>query len=486
MRKRRVRNFALRVEQLESRRMLAGNVAASRQGDTLVVRGDNASNEIGIFSDGSGEYTVTGGGTTTVNGDVDAFFTGIRNISIDLRGGNDILAIADDPTGLLDVPANVVVESFPTDLDLLGPTTATPLDGFLFIRTGAGNDEVGLAVDTGLHVDIGTGAGNDEVVVLGSDVGTHLFVRTEAGADEVAILDSFVDTTLLVDLGNGFDAALLQTVDADQITVNGGRDGDDIGLFDIAALNHIIVTGGHGNDTLEVEFAEASYMQLNGGEGSDELDADGNDVFGTLHMFGGGGNDSIEVEPTDDYLSEGEAITFVEGAILIDGGAGSDSLEAELTESDSLTIIGGGGNDELDADGVLVHGSVVLVSGAGNDDVDVGASDDEEFNPDVDSVIEGLLHVILGSGNDEAFVENSSIGQHLLIDAGSGNDFVQVENVDAVDFVLVLMGSGDDDLEFFNVAGSREELDGGPGFDELLIDFTNGRTIRNFEDIFLD
>lgn len=122
----------LRLEQLETRRMSAGNVSVTQQGNTLLVRGDNLANEIGIFSEGGDEFTVVGV-DTSVNGDDERTFSGIRNFNIDLRGGDDFLSIADDATGLADVP-DAVDGGFPIDLSDIGETTPTEIDGFILIR----------------------------------------------------------------------------------------------------------------------------------------------------------------------------------------------------------------------------------------------------------------------------------------------------------------------------------------------------------------
>jgi hypothetical protein len=458
---RRVRG--LRLEQLETRRLLAGNVSVSRSGNTLFVRGDNAANEIGIFSAGGDDFTVVGT-DTTINGsdDLDGqTFSGIRNLNVDLRGGDDVVGIADDPTGLFDIPG-AVEGGFPIDLTTIGTTEQTALDGFVIIRTGAGADTVALSVNTGGFVDIATGGGNDDVAVLASDIGAHLFIRGEDGSDAVAVLDSFVETTTILEGGRGVDGIFVQTFDGSSMTVNGGRDNDDIGLFDMALDGSLVVLGEQGSDDINVEFSEARFVLINGGDGNDFIDADGLEVFGDLIVLGLGGSDDIEVEPNDEYIDEGVEVTSVGGALVIDGGSGNDSLEAELVEARFITIIGAGGNDDLNADGVLVENHLILLGGSGSNFIDVGLSDDDEFDPGIGSQIGTFLQVIGGNGADE----------------------VEVSDVDVNDFVLILLLGGDDVLTYTAVsAGGDETLDGGSGFDSLLIDFRNGRRIRNFENV---
>jgi hypothetical protein len=482
----------LTLECLECRALLAGNVSASQSGSTLFIRGDNAGNEIGITEVGDDTYLVAGVGTT-VNGAAERTFSGIRNINVDLRGGNDILGVADDFTGL-DVAIGVIAEDEPADLTGIETTDLTGLDGTLIIQMGTGNDLVGLTVDVGGSVIVNTSSGADRVDVASSEVNGDLIINTQDGADSVTVLDSFVNASIVVNTGRHVDGVLVQQSDAGGIVVNGGRERDQVGVFDVLSENHIIVIGDTGNDDLEVEFTESRYLQINGGSGNDEIDADGNDVFGTLHAIGGSGNDFIEVEPNDDFvdlagtpvIDVGDAIAFVEGALIIDGGAGNDDLEAELAEANSITIIGGAGNDFLDADGVLTENHVVIIGGAGNDSANVGLSDDADFTPGVPSEIGSFLHVILGAGNDDAAIFEISVDGHILVDAGSGNDEVVFELVEATDWILALMGSGNTDVLAYSdvTAGGDETLDGGPGGDDtLIIDSTTGRRIRNFENV---
>ncbi len=84
------------VDQLESRRMLAGNVAASitNAGD-LVITGDNSDNVVSVtFSEN--EVVVTGKDGTLILGEAAqtlAIESGLRDIKIRMKGGDDFVAI---------------------------------------------------------------------------------------------------------------------------------------------------------------------------------------------------------------------------------------------------------------------------------------------------------------------------------------------------------------------------------------------------------
>src|SRR5262249_16865044 len=102
------------VEGLEPRCLLAGNVNVFLPGGSLFVQGDANDNAVLIQQEGDGVYSVTGldfadintdglnvnDGPTSINGDDSGdpvLFSGVKNdINVDLKGGNDGLAIGND------------------------------------------------------------------------------------------------------------------------------------------------------------------------------------------------------------------------------------------------------------------------------------------------------------------------------------------------------------------------------------------------------
>src|SRR5262245_49529642 len=112
----------LAVEQLERRSMLAGNVNAFVDGGgNLIVRGNNSDNAVLIQQVDDGEYVVIGldfddfaslpdfdfqSGPTNISGGVELeedvhLFTGVTgNIDVDLKKGDDILAVGNSTEDL--------------------------------------------------------------------------------------------------------------------------------------------------------------------------------------------------------------------------------------------------------------------------------------------------------------------------------------------------------------------------------------------------
>ena len=58
----------LSYERLEKRCLLAGNVVVSLEGSTLLVAGDQLSNQIDVAQNSNGEVVFTGRDSTTING----------------------------------------------------------------------------------------------------------------------------------------------------------------------------------------------------------------------------------------------------------------------------------------------------------------------------------------------------------------------------------------------------------------------------------
>src|SRR3954471_17120751 len=89
------------LEYLESRQVLAGNVLASVVHGQLNITGDAADNGVTLRTAAGGGLEVVGtsagGAATTINGQANFTTTAaIRGTNIDLRAGNDTLAISSD------------------------------------------------------------------------------------------------------------------------------------------------------------------------------------------------------------------------------------------------------------------------------------------------------------------------------------------------------------------------------------------------------
>ena len=162
-----MRHFDL--EPMEQRRLLSGNVTASIDGSgTLVVKGDNKSNDVIVIA-GAGDTLVVGKPGTTVNGGTaGADFPGFPNISVNTGNGDDTVEL-DDLNG-----QNASVDTGNGEDQVLVQTIFFPGQSSvnnLNIDTGNGNDAVtfnfnGQSVIGNANIDLGNGS--DKLTVLGN------------------------------------------------------------------------------------------------------------------------------------------------------------------------------------------------------------------------------------------------------------------------------------------------------------------------------
>jgi Ca2+-binding RTX toxin-like protein len=217
-----------------------------------------------------------------------------------------------------------------------------------------------------------------------------------------------------------------------------GEDGNDIiygGNEEESGLitNKDLLYGGAGNDHI---FGEGGYDVLDGGIGDD-------------YLYGGTGNDELYGQEGNDSLNGGS------GDDIIDGGSGYDTVYASggsvtLTNSqlisnslgtDTLTsieaafIIGGGGDDILDASaftgGGLAGARVTLFGSDGNDTIKGSSGNDNLQGGSGTDTIFG------GAGNDEIYAGSATqltsdilvggFGSDLLVGSGGNNRLTGVD-----------------------------------------------------------
>jgi hypothetical protein len=261
-------NSSLRLENLESRHMMAGDVMAFTSAKTLYVLGDNASNGVALVDDGSGNVNVIGleqdGSETLINGDTNQVFSKVKNIVIVTGTGDDAVVVADltvkgsltitteggddaiglggylDPDDLFDD----AVDSLLSDLTVKGPTTINAgggdnnvimddatINSVLTIVTGIGDNTIELGVTSPVTVKgvvtIATSIGNDTVNLNGLTTTKELVVSTSVGNDEVTLTD-VTAKYVTVALGPGDDEVTVEDTTVRKTAVFDGSTGDNI------------------------------------------------------------------------------------------------------------------------------------------------------------------------------------------------------------------------------------------------------------------
>ena len=331
----------LSMERLEDRQMMAGNIKAEVLfGDTLVL--SEASGHQGLgqavqVSQVNGRIRVDGlvsltGGQTKINGATRVEFALPKNLSINLGGGIDQVAVRNISLQNISISTAAPSSTTSNDNDIV-VVSGVSLTRNLNISTGRGQDSAQVtfsrigngAADTGnLNVFTGvaqafgesdkdgfvvhdctirgkthieTGASTDVVIVQNSSLGDAATDATEiftgAGADFVhfgpqgaqvgvpVFVAGNLDIRTLASLTSTSDAdvdsvTLLDTTVRENIYVKLGAGNDQVNMENVTAFKTILLEGQGGNDTMklvQVEAADGLFALL--GSGDDVLDLTG-------------------------------------------------------------------------------------------------------------------------------------------------------------------------------------------------------------------
>lgn len=283
LRKNRRRNAALdqhqplaRLQKLEDRSLLAGNVTAQMIGQTAFVTGDSADNNTQILVD-NGNVVVRGLDGTTINGSTDDF----------------VLA------------------------------TGTSLPGSLIASFGDGNDTFTLdGISVGRHAWIAGGNGNDSLAVMGSStIGFNLRMDGNAGDDVLSVQDSTVTGTPTLVGGIGNDMIIMSnSIAGNNLTIFAGAGNDDVVVDDSQVGVDTRVFGQQGDD--DIVFRNATLFDdvfIYAGAGSDIVLFDSTAVGDKSWIFGQSGTDNISYTGTTQFADRTRVF----------GGGGADNIEAE-------------------------------------------------------------------------------------------------------------------------------------------------------------
>lgn len=406
----------LAVEQLETRRLLAGDVDVRKSGSHLIIRGDNEDNAIIITQEGRDRFRVTGvatdDGDTEVNNKASKVFKGIRHIDVDLRGGNDTLGVGNDELALIDLGEELGFEFDGGDgPGNLGDTTPDNADrvrirGSLIVRMGSGEDSVGLHVDVQRVVNIQTGNGDDGVGVTNSRIGDDLIINTGNGDDNVIVIDTDVNDVLAVITGDGEDTVDVGSfirfeeqfvegpVSARHLEVFSGDDDDTVNVSDVFVEDVLIINTAHGED----------FVSILGGN------IEGDVIINTGHD---------------------RDIVFVEASVEDEELFFDDVLEI----GHNLIIDSGEGDDEVEVDFVNVDHDLLMFLGTG-----------EDLGEIFDVIVDNFILVDMGSDDDELFIAGSR-ADHGVLNGGSednrdtlflNDDLEENDDIDVVEFERVL------------------------------------------------
>jgi hypothetical protein len=363
----------LTLERLEERDVPAGIVSVFAQLDPsmitptrihLAIVGDGLDNQMDIIRN-SGEVKVVAQGTTVLNyiGSVTATVTpleitfgsatnGIRDLSVSLGGGSDLVRIVNNDTNNF---------------------------GEVEVDLGSGNDSFLLAgvspIDNGiLNLSLNSGSGNDSIFIYNSFFpGGNTSLQLGEGHDIIAGSGIFSWGTLSVDMGNGNDQGIF----------SGTNSFGYYDIFDDSWSGGLTVVGGAGNDVLTFtgQTEVLNKLNINLGDGNDRLlvaAAANTSDPATLSVDGPDGqiNARIRLQAGNDLVrfgigsGSGPSVNFADQTRL-ELGSGDDRLFIRNAIFNLLIALLGDGNDQVlnnwGSSGVTVGAGSKLHGGAGVD-----------------------------------------------------------------------------------------------------------------------
>ncbi len=333
---------------------------------------------------------------------------------------------------------------FPVPVDYLGSTDAAGrVTAIKTVSVDLSHSAVATTIDIGLYSTEVTFHGGGAITVVGT---TSTVVGTDGN-------DTFIDNTnielLAIQGGLGNDNYLLRPGSTIVIGDDGGNDTVDFSSNDEAVSADIgtdtttvtdsdgevifdgtveTVVGTNGNDSF-IDNTNIELLAIQGGLGNDNyLLRPGS----TIVIGDDGGNDTVDFSSNDEAVSadigtDTTTVTDSDGEVIFDGTVetvvgtnGNDSF-IDNTNIELLAIQGGLGDDHYQ----LNPGSTIVIGDdGGNDTVDFGDSNDpitaelgtdstRVTDPDGEVVFDGTVETVIGTDNDDVFLDGGEVDYTL-------------------------------------------------------------------------
>jgi len=431
------------MEMLETRQMMAGDVAASVVNGNLYINEalgqSGLDNGVRVFQVSPGVVRVMGAeannsdaAKSLVNGQLyrDFMITGDLNVS--LGAGNDRLHLGFDGASSAPQFNNVNINMGAPDL-VIAKSTQFAKGGVGGIFNPPDDDQVmGWGFSSRGNTTVNTGVGNDWVFIGNSYIGDgwgvdKLTINTGAGSDTASIKGTTILGNLLV-----------------QTYANVSESGDDFVWLDSA---------------IDANFnTKATY------------------ITGNTEVYMGEGNDGFWIgDSTDPYFF---GLGFMSlGSVFLSTAGGADSVEISAAKFgdnnhwSNLSIYTGAGNDNVTVDfdrsyidvgepAPELTGSLFIHTYGALTDTDV-----DTVNIPIGQIWQSV-YVYLGGGNDSFNLAAGNWGHNLYIDAGAGDDTGYLAGF-LYNKAEVKMGEGNDNLTLGHVNATQLKVDGGNGVDSL-------------------
>jgi hypothetical protein len=462
-------------ERLETRQMLAGDVAFTVANNTLTLFGDQAANAVLITSSSDGVVEVTGlvqvaeplaagqvADPTTIGGNPSKFFLNINSIVVNFNGGLSSGNKGDDVVVL-------------TNLTLTGSVTIHSSDGDDIIALGQIDNSAGVvdpAVDSFLGpltvqngVTINVQAGNNKIlanqVTIQGATGTNLGITGGDANDTIDLENtSVVHATSIND--NGAAALTLNHFSTNVLSAALGIGNDNVSFSNVTVNSSATINANFGNDSVTVDQTHFGSLSLTLGAGNDHFTFTNSTVAQATSVDAGAGNDvvtfgsdtvhglTVALGVGDDHLTMSQSTV---GAATLAGGDGADTFSIDNLHAGSLNVTGGNGNDTLNFNTIAVTNAASIDAGANTDSVSL-----LHFQSN-------SLSLELGAGNDSAWLQDLTVAGALTVDGGAGNDsIVMLDNTSNT--LTATMGNGSDHLSMAGLTVHKKTtLGGGSGQD---------------------
>lgn len=284
-----------RIEFLENRALLAGNVVASLDGGHLTLTGDNAANSVEITVLGN-EVQVRGLDSTTINGGTSAFV---------VAAGSDTVT------------------------------------GHVVVNMGNGNDSVAFSrnVKFDSSVSVNGQSGSDTLAVTGATFRSTTVFLGESGNDTFSLQDSTVEGALFVHGNDGDDLFSLTNMTLNgSLEVKGQTGNDGVSLNDVTSESSIAIKTGRGDDNVTIRNSALNgAVLIKTKQGSDAVMLDDNTFAQRMHVNLGRDNDGLLVRDTNTF----------NGLFSVQGGdsrqnAGSDFSDGDVLNIGNASVFNGG------------------------------------------------------------------------------------------------------------------------------------------------
>lgn len=270
-----MRNRPLRLEWLEPRLLMSGNVTVRVSGQSprynLKITGDDLSNQIYVtYNEAQATWTVGGipGTGTLINGGNQPVTVGgvTNSVWIDMRAGDDVVQLrAFQVPNELHVDLDAGNDVLEAGLEASG-VTPNRVGGALWIEGDDGNDLVELAnVQVAGNVYVKLGYGNDTFHSWAAQVDAAIRIDGDAGNDTVTLADVRAKN-LYAWLGQGNDSFLADGVRVRRkLFLEAARGNDEAGIYNCQA-DEAELLGGPGYDVLHLRGNRFRRLRVHGWE----------------------------------------------------------------------------------------------------------------------------------------------------------------------------------------------------------------------------